>query len=157
MQSSFPGFRPNLGTGRKVFGWVFRDLALVSLGALGFLYLSGRGRNKKNTKNDNVKDDIKVQDKKIDEMSKDQELNQIEMQNKIKELEEANKELEKFKKAYEGLKESKMRLQLFMDNRNMQISTLNDQIKKHKEQEVQFQQRERMLASIVAMIPDMVR
>ena len=46
----------------------------------------------------------------IDEMSKAQELNQIEMQNKIKELEEANKELEKFKKANEGLKESKMRL-----------------------------------------------
>ena len=62
MQTSIPGLRPSLGTGRKVFGWLFRDLALVTLGALGVVYLSGRGRNKKNTKNDMKKviDDQKV-------------------------------------------------------------------------------------------------
>ena len=79
------------------------------------------------------KEDLQEQcEDQAEQISQAKQDNQTELENKIRELEEKTRELEKFKKANEGLKESKMRMQLFMDNRNMQINTLNDQIKKYK-------------------------
>jgi len=54
-------------------------------------------------------------------------------------IEEMTKEMEKLKRSNEGLKESKQRMQLFINTRNRQIGELNEQIEKYKDNEVQLQ------------------